>query len=298
VPSLYCPVCRRQLTLSSAGYDCPECRRIYPVKDGITQLLAGAITGDSFDVEAFDFLYKMEQKHFWHLARREILLHFIKKLELSPDSKLLEIGCGNGSVLAFLKQHGLNVEGGDIFLEGLQYCRHRAGEVPLYQIDITALPFQDEYEVIGLFDVLEHIKDDEKALQETAGALKTGGKLIITVPAHRYLWRRSDEIAGHQRRYSRKELVKKLEQNGFEVKKVSFFICSLFPMYLVMKLFSRFTGQKRSNKIDSLVEMKTYPVLNTVFLWLLRLENILIRHIDLPWGASLLAVAEKQTKKV
>jgi SAM-dependent methyltransferase len=289
----YCPQCKRELAASSNGYICNDCHHFYPIIDGIPQFITSEIPQESFDAKAFDYLYQMEQKHFWHVGRREMLLDIIKAIPGSATVKILEIGCGNGSVLTYLKQNGLNMEGGDVFREGLQYCRRRAGEVPLYQIDVTALPFKENYDIAGLFDVIEHLDDDEKALKEVYQALKPGGTLIVTVPAHQFLWRRADKLARHKRRYSRKELIAKLERNGFTIRKVSYFITIFFPLFFALKTID---GLKRKNKPQegsSLIEMKTYPGLNELFLWVLRLENRLIRHINLPTGASLMVVAEK-----
>jgi SAM-dependent methyltransferase len=291
---LYCPQCKKALTATDVEYLCRDCRRSYPIVDGIPQLVLNDITKDSFDVLAFEFLFRMEQKHFWHIGRREMILDIIRGVPGTVDSRILEIGCGNGSVLSFLKNNGLNIEGGDIFLEGLRFCRQRAGDVPLYQIDITALPFKDDFGIICLFDILEHIDDDEKALREVNRALKPGGQILITVPAHQFLWRRADKVAAHKRRYSRKEIIAKLERNGFTIKRTSFFISFLFPLFLGLKAIDIMSVRKTGRDVNSIMEFKTYPVVNGLFLWLLRLENRLIKHVNLPLGASLLVLAEKR----
>lgn len=123
--SLICPVCNHELTAIAKGYYCDYCERTFPITDGIAQLLPEGVVFDSFEAKFFDFLFKMEQKHFWHIARREMLLGIIKQLLMEPGDTMLEIGCGNGSVLSYLRQNGLNIEGGDIFFEGLRYCRQR-----------------------------------------------------------------------------------------------------------------------------------------------------------------------------
>lgn len=290
---LYCPKCKNPLLATISKYSCQDCHRTYPIIDGIPQLLLGDTAKDSFDAHAFEFLFQMEQKHFWHVGRREIILDAIRSIPKSVDSKILEIGCGNGSVLIFLKKNGLNIEGGDIFLEGLRYCRQRAGDVPLYQIDITALPFKGEFNIIGLFDILEHIDDDEKALREVNHALKTGGNILITVPAHKFLWRKADKVASHKRRYSRKEIINKLEHNGFTVKRTTFFISFLFPLFLGLKVIDIYSKKRVNPNYNFIIEFKTYPVINEICLWILRLENRLLKHTNLPMGASLLVLAEK-----
>jgi len=291
---LYCPQCKKPLALAGDKYLCKDCSRSYTIAAGIPQFVVQDTPIDNFDIPAFEFLFHMEQKHFWHVGRREIILDVLKGIPSVAKARILEIGCGNGSVLAFLKQHGLNIEGGDIFLEGLNFCRQRAGTAPLYQIDILALPFLNDFDIIGLFDVLEHIGDDEKALSEVHRALKPGGKLLLTVPAHKFLWSYFDEASAHQRRYSRKEIIAKLERNGFIIKKASFYISLLFPLFLGARIMNKIMLGRHQSDVNTSIEVQTIPVVNELLLWILRLEKQLLKHINLPMGASLLVLAEKK----
>jgi len=278
-------------------YFCQDCTRSYPIVDGIPSFVDQNATIDSFDASAFEFLFEMEQKHFWHIGRREIILDVLRRN--IPDLarlRMLEIGCGNGSVLAYLKQNGISIEGGDIFLEALEFCKQRAGSADLYHIDVLALPFVDSLDIIGLFDVLEHIDDDERALSEISQALKVGGKILITVPAQRFLWSYFDESSNHKRRYGRRELATKLERNGFIIKKISFYMFFLFPLLATVRLignmFHRQNRQKEHTKPS--FEVRTIPLVNQVLLLLLKLEKQLMRCLSLPLGASLLVLAEKR----
>jgi 2-polyprenyl-3-methyl-5-hydroxy-6-metoxy-1,4-benzoquinol methylase len=292
----YCPKCKEALSVGGATYTCPGCARKYSTVDGIPSFIDQNITADSFNAAAFEYLFEMERKHFWHVGRKEIILDVIKKHVPRFDKvKMLEVGCGNGSVLDYLKRNSINVEGGDLFIEGLKFCRQKAGPVHLYQIDVLTLPFKEEYEVIGLFDVLEHIEDDRKALSEISRALRPGGYLILTVPAYQVLWSRHDEASHHKRRYSKKNLVAKLENCGFSVDKVTYFMFFLYPMLAAVRLLSKVfrSGiQKKDDAMTSL-EYKTMPVINDIFLTLLRLEKYLIRRMDLPFGASLILIARR-----
>ena len=299
-PMLYCPGCRNPLRQLNEGYFCQSCARSFPIVDGIPSFVDRNVTVDSFEASAFEFLFQMEQKHFWHVGRKEIILDVLtRNIPSLATSRMLEIGCGNGSILGYLKQNGVKIEGGDIFLEGLSFCRKRAGRVALYQIDIVALPFNGEFDIIGLFDVLEHVENDEKALAEMNRALKGGGNLILTVPAHKFLWSRHDEASHHRRRYSRMELIVKLERYGFTVNKVTYYMFFLFPVLAVMRLLSKIFRNKKHEKhgIQTSLELKTIPVINNVFLAFLRLEKYLIRYLNLPSGASLLVIAVKKDER-
>ena len=338
---LCCPECKDTLSRMDDKYLCPNCAHSYPIVDGIPSFVDQNAIIDSFDASAFEFLFQMEQKHFWHIGRREIIFHVLtRSIPTLLESRMLEIGCGNGSVLGYLKQKGVDIEGGDIFLEALKFCQQRAGYGGLYQIDILALPFRNEFDVIGAFDILEHIDNDEKALLEINQALNPKGKLILTVPAYKFLWSYFDVQSHHERRYSKKELVTKLERNGFIIKKTSFFMFFLFPLLAAIRLIgnifqrgkngkqnvnaslegsfsnlppstggSKREGEKVASPSSYLslqgrgnatlikrppLEMKTIRVINEVFLGLLRVERLLIRYLSLPFGTSLLVLAEKK----
>jgi len=112
-PMLYCPGCRSPLRQLNEGYFCQSCARSFPIIDGIPSFVDQHTAADSFDASAFEFLFQMERKHFWHVGRREIILDVIERnVPKLQNIRMLEIGCGNGSVLAFLKQNGIDIEGG------------------------------------------------------------------------------------------------------------------------------------------------------------------------------------------
>lgn len=295
-PILCCPKCENGLIKVTERYYCSKCNHSYPVIDGIASFVDPNAVLESFDSSFFEFLFEMEQKHFWHIGRREIILDILRRnIPDLTESKMLEVGCGNGSILTFLNKNGIKVEGGDIFMEGLAFCRQRVNSAPLYQLDVLALPFRDEFDVVGLFDVLEHIGDDTRALIEIRKALKHNGTLLITVPAYRFLWSHFDERSNHQRRYSRVELIAKLEQAGFTVKRVSYYMFFLFPLLAAIRLIGNI-GKRRDDRqlsIDVSLETKTVPVINEVFLGLLRLERFFLRYFNLPFGASLIVLAER-----
>jgi len=293
---LYCPRCKNTLVRMRDRYSCPNCAHFYPIVDDIPSFVDQDMKVNSFDASNFEFLFEMEQKHFWHIGRKEIILDVLKRnIPHLAELRMLEIGCGNGSILAHLRQNGVNIEGGDIFVEGLKFCQQRAGPVALYQIDILSLPFRDDFDIIGLFDVLEHIDEDEKALAEMGQALKPGGTIFITVPAHKLLWSYFDESSNHKRRYSRKELATKLERNGFIIKKISFYMFFLFPLMLSIRMINNTLRRNEAKRnVRTSIELKTIPLVNRIFLESLRLEKWLMRYLHLPFGASLLVLAEKK----
>jgi 2-polyprenyl-3-methyl-5-hydroxy-6-metoxy-1,4-benzoquinol methylase len=293
---LYCPKCKNTLEEIADRYFCQHCAHSYPIIDGIPSFVDQNVRVDSFDASLFEFMFEMEQKHFWQIGRKAIVLEVLKRnISNLASCRMLEIGCGDGSVLAYLRQNGINIEGADIFMEGLKFCQQRAYSFVLYQTDILALPFHNGFDIIGIFDVLEHIDNDEKALLEINQALKPRGNLILTVPAHRFLWSYHDEAANHRRRYGKRQLVTELERNGFIIKKISYYVSFLFPLFVAIRLVNKLFRKKGTKRnISASIEFKTIPIINIIFLGLMRLEKQLIGRLDLPFGASLVVLAEKR----
>ena len=292
---LSCPQCQRVLAQTDGGFSCPGCQRLYPLIDGIPSFVGEGGSEDAFDPGFFALLEHAEAHHFWFIGRREIILDALKRQV--PDmsgKKMLEIGCGNGDILRHLKARTeLELVGGDLFREGLQFCRDRV-DVPLYQIDATRLPFHDYFDIVGLFDVLEHIQDDERVLRECRRALKEHGRLVLTVPVSPALWGPFDEYSHHQRRYVRRELREKLEKAGFAVERATHFMFFLFPVVYAGRVLKRRFGRAGADSSEQVPDdLRVRPIFNPLFLRLLRLEKALMRYVDLPFGTSLLAIARK-----
>jgi SAM-dependent methyltransferase len=275
---------------------CPKCNKIYAENNGIISFIDEKIDKKGYKKNYFIALREFEKRHFWFRGRNKIILFFIKKYcqeIIKREHKMLEIGCGNGSVLRYLRSNGIECQGGDLFLEGLIYLRKKA-RVLLYQIDALNLPFRGYFDIIGMFDVAEHVEEDEELFKEAYKALKSHGKMLITVPANKKLWGRYDELAFHKRRYTKKELVKKLENSGFAIERISYFVSLLFPILLLFRRINKKKSKNLNNQEFLKKETKILPFFNTVFLWILEIEGILIHFIGIPFGSSLIAVARKE----
>jgi SAM-dependent methyltransferase len=158
------------------------------------------------------------------------------------------------------------------------------------------MPFENEFDAIGAFDVLEHIEDDVKVIQEVLKSLKKGGLFLISVPQHQWMWSINDDIAYHKRRYSRKELQHKLTKAGFEIVYVSSFVFMLFPAMYISRFFKqrKITVITDKIKIKEMNELQLNPIINTIFGWFMKADFFLIKlGISLPLGGSLIAVAKK-----
>jgi SAM-dependent methyltransferase len=160
-------------------------------------------------------------------------------------------------------------------------------------MDARQVPYVDEFDVIGTFDVLEHIEEDEFVLEQMFQALRPGGGIAITVPQHPWLWSQQDEIACHVRRYQIRELREKVLRAGFKVELETSFISLLLPAMMASRLSPKKSPPAGSNKSS---ELRLPGFINRAFEGVMNLERLLIRSgIRFPVGGSLLIIARKPT---
>lgn len=277
------------------GWDCPGCRFVPAVKGGYLAFSpALAEANDGFGAEYFTQLAPREAGNFWFRARNQ-LVTWALGLYFPAASNFLEIGCGTGFVLAGVQREfpQLALAGSEIFTQGLAFARQRLPGVWLFQMDARCIPFESEFDVIGAFDVLEHIEEDEAVLRQMFRATKPGGGVILTVPQHPFLWTVVDEYSCHKRRYTRKELVGKLVRAGFKLTRVTSFVSLLLPLMIL----SRFRSQRSPKDFDPLAELDINPHLNAALEKVLALEWALLkRGCSFPTGGSLLVVAKRDAR--
>ncbi|MBN1967158.1 MAG: class I SAM-dependent methyltransferase [Anaerolineae bacterium] len=249
----------------------------------------------SYDAAWFEPLMAAEDRHFWFRARNIILSRVISQItrQLDPGYRVLEVGCGTGNVLRVLEQAcpGGTVVGMDLFAEGLAYAQQRVSCL-LVQGDMHQPPFGVPFDVIGLFDVLEHLPDDHKVLRDLFDMLAPGGRLLLTVPAHQALWSYFDEAAHHCRRYELPDLQDRLTGAGYAVEYLTPYMAALYPLLRLWR--GRRPAANESAQDRSVDELRIVPVLNDVLAFALAQEARLIaRRRRLPFGSSLLAVARR-----
>ena len=234
----------------------------------------------------------LEEGHFWFKGRRAIFFDLIERsLNGRRDLQILEVGCGAGGMLAPLSRFG-HVHGVDIAHDYMQHCKRRG-----YKRVVTGsgydLPFADNsFDLVALFDVIEHIEDDHRVLSETKRILKPDGQVFISVPAYQFLWSQNDRVAQHLRRYTSGRLSRVLANAGLEPRKLTYFNTFLFPLILpavlVLKLKEMVFGLPDSQ--TNLSHDFKEPV-NSMFAWLMGAERYLLRHMEFPFGHSLIAIA-------
>jgi SAM-dependent methyltransferase len=244
-----------------------------------------------YEHEFFEPLARLEPHSFWFRARNRLIVRTVRR-HFPGARSLLEVGCGTGFVLTALHAAlpGVRLVGSELFAEGLAVARPRLpSEVELIQLDATRMSFRGEFDVVGAFDVLEHIADDVAALAGIHRALAPGGGVVLLVPQHPRLWSEADAFARHERRYTRAGLVGKVERAGFEVVAVSSWMTTLLPAMVAARLLARL----RPRSYDPVRELRP-GALNRLFERLLDGETALIgRGVDLPAGGSLLLVGRR-----
>ena len=241
-----------------------------------------------------DIVYKdmisQEKDHWWFRARREILADFLMSLKLPSDANILEIGCGTGGNIPILQKYG-NVKAVEMDEFAIEYAQKTGSEIRQGYLP-NNFPYNEKFDLICMFDVLEHIENDEETLKVLNSFLKPSGSLFITVPAYQWLYGSHDKLLHHKRRYSKSDLIQKLQSNKFEIKKISFFNTLLLPLVIVARMldiigkYDISTGYGTPNKI-----------LNAIFYNIFKSEKKILNKMSLPFGTSLLIIARHINKK-
>ncbi|MEX0267935.1 class I SAM-dependent methyltransferase [Leptolyngbyaceae cyanobacterium UHCC 1019] len=273
-------------------WTCPQCGYQPSKTSGYLSFSPNlAESNDSYEADFFAQLFELEAKNFWFRSRNQLLIWILKNTFPIAQS-CLEVGCGTGFVLSEVERSlpHLTSVGGELFSVGLNFANHRLLKTELLQMDARSIPYENEFDVVGAFDVLEHIPEDTVVLSEMHRAITTGGGLILTVPQHPWLWSQADSYAHHVRRYTATELRLKVENAGFKIIRMTSFMSLLLPLMFLSRLRQR----ESKVKYDPIAELRISGWLNTLFEIILNLERMIIQTgLSLPVGGSLLLVAKK-----
>lgn len=230
---------------------------------------------------------ELEDHYWWFVARRRLALRLLRSHVATENPKILDLGCGTGAVLAELIQWS-QATGLDFSDLAIQMCKER-GLDHLVEGDAQALPFADcEFDAIVALDIFEHVSDDVKAFSEAARVLKPGGKLVLSVPAYRWLWGPHDIALHHFRRYTRSQVRRVLEQAGLESTISGYSVFLLFPFVALSRPLEKL---KRGPAKASLPHLP--KSVNNLLVKVMHWEQSLVSSGKAPWGSSVIAVATK-----
>lgn len=237
-------------------------------------------------------LQRTELHHWWFVARRKIIFDLIlMQLPQHHRTQILDVGCGTGCNIQKLNSHGYNnVIGLDISQAALRFCQTQNVKKTVCG-DVILLPFPDNsFDMSLALDLIEYVQDDLAALKELARILKPGGSLVIFAPAYKFLWSFHDEAKHHIRRYEINDLQSKMQQAGLSITKLTYANTFLFPLVFAERIITRVMGRpKYINSEDDLHPSWSSMFLRNTFAF----ESSLLRHIDFPFGVSIICIARK-----
>lgn len=288
-----CPDCNSELLDDSSCKCCGfAAKRIDGFLAFAPELAAG---NDNFVAASHERLFQLENNCFWFSERNKLISWAMKKYYPNAESAL-EIGCGTGYVLKGLSSTcpGMKYTGADIYTSGLKFATERLPQTNLIQMDARHIPFRNEFDVIGAFDMIEHVEEDQQVLDEIFKAVRRGGGIIATVPQHKWLWSAADDYGYHKRRYTRVEFGEKVAKSGFEVIKMVSFMSLLLPLIAVLR--GRYLlCPKEAIEKSVKAELRINPVLNYLFRSICMIEMRMIQAgFSFPAGGSLLCIAKKR----
>lgn len=235
-----------------------------------------------------------EERHWWFRARRAVLRRLLADLPWREGLRVLEIGVGSGTNLYGAYPPGGRLVGVEPDPGNAKTAAAR-GPVPVHIGRAEALPPElgpERFDVVTMFDVLEHTEHDVEVLRGLRDRVADGGWIVLTVPAYRWLWGVQDRVSHHYRRYGRKELARKLREAGYEPERLTYFNTVLFPAIALLRWFrERVRGGRAMRRSD--FEYTLGP-LDGLLCRLFAAEACLLRFVNLPFGVSLYAAGRKR----
>src|SRR5512133_1960829 len=243
------------------------------------------------DESVYHLHYEQEESHWWFAARAVIVRRIIDRYgNLKPGDTILDIGCGTGAILKSLSDRYRAV-GIDLSPLAVEYSKKR-GLTEVFEMPVEQFP-RDRYDVRAalLLDVIEHIDDDLSVLESTREIVEPDGRVIITIPAHHWMWSAHDLLHHHKRRYSVESLRDLLDRAGLEPVKFTYYNTMLFPVAAAVRLLDR---RKRPTISATKLDMPS-PLANQVLRTIFASERFLVPRLNLPFGVSLLAVAKPKS---
>jgi len=291
----FCSMVEAHAPLFPVDWRCEACQWS-PRSERNVALLAPELADDTlgFDSAAFSDLEAIEDGHFWFEPRNRLIAGLTERFFPAARS-YLEIGCGTGFV--FRRMAGLRewtrLVGSELQPAGLRVAQRRLGKPAEWlQMDARSLPVREEFDLLGCYDVLEHVQDDEAVLEEVYAALRPGGGAILAVPQHPMLWSALDERVHHVRRYRRDELEKKAKAAGFRILFSSSYTFATLPLMIASRMTQKINRSSSSSR--NKLEFRPPFIVNAILRAVLHLEvTLTMAGLRWPAGGSRIVVVSR-----
>ena len=236
----------------------------------------------------YERMAEAESRSWWFKARRRILNDAVGRLGLPADPRIADLGCGTGGNLPMLARHGY-VTGVETSPKAAAMAREATGlAIVGGEAHATGLP-DGSFQLVTMFDVLEHLDEEAPALAEVSRILAPEGLFLFTVPAFMLLWSGHDEALHHRRRYRRAQLREVIRTAGFEVDWLSYYNAALFPPVAAIRVARRLVGGGRRSADVGEMTGWTAGLLEGLF----AAERHVVGRVSLPFGVSLIGLARK-----
>lgn len=241
------------------------------------------------DRDVYNRMSELENHHWWFSARRDIISTLISRIVSPADGiKILEVGCGSGGNLLMLQKFGF-VDAFEVDLSSREAAKMKSGLDIQYGVLPNEIPFKSQrYELIALFDVLEHVETDTISLSVLSDLLTPEGKILVTVPAFPLFWSRHDQKHHHFRRYTKRTLADTARKASMKVEFSFYFNSLLLPLVLVSRGVKKLMHKETPD--ETLPPDWLNWLLRRIFAW----ERHMIGKLSVPIGFSLGAVLVKE----
>jgi SAM-dependent methyltransferase len=260
-----------------------------------------------YDSRLLPLLQRMQQDHFWYRGRHRFLLEAVERRLRKAKSparsqSVVDLGGGCGGWLRYLLAKKAFTVADAALADSSSAALSMAREclppqVELRQVDLMELPWSKRWDMTFLLDVLEHLPDQERVLEQIREALVPGGLLFVTVPALRGFWSWNDDVCRHLRRYRRRDFAELSSACGFRLLDARYFMFALSPLLLTSR-FATKSWVKRQTEQQTLALVEKmhaipHPIVNEMLTAAFCAETPLGHIVRFPWGTSLLAVLER-----
>lgn len=233
-------------------------------------------------------LVTLEDSYWWHVAKRRLVTHLLDRF-CPPPGRLVEGGIGSGRNLVEFSDLGYDVTGFDLMPESVQHVRNRGIEdVHVHDLGQPWPVDRESLRAVVLLDVLEHVEDPVQVLRHVHAAVETNGAVIITVPAHPWLFSRWDEQLGHYRRYTVRQFREHACDAGFRVSWLNYWNSFTMPAAVAVRGWEKLFPKRTQPDFPSVSAFTNRALLTAA-----AAERWCLEHLGVPTGLSLAGVLQK-----